>query len=150
MKNTRTAIFALMRALNQINSHYDESAKQYDIKEPELWLMYGLSEGEPFSQKQFCEEWMVSRTTLNTIVKDWEKKGYLSLTPIPGKRREMTISLTPAGKEWTQTYLQKLFRMETEAMEATIAQYSESFIEVVQFFEQQLKENLKKEFFDSN
>ena len=61
-------------------------------------ILYALADGVPYSQKQICDEWGIPRTTVNTIIKDWEKKGLVSLSPIPGKRREMNILLTAAGQ----------------------------------------------------
>lgn len=145
-KPERKLIWMLMRAMNHITSCYIESVKKYDMKESELYLMYALADGIPFSQKQIIEEWNIPRTTLNAIVKKWQKSGFVQLTPIPGKRREMTITQTESGKLRTEAYLCKLFRMEENAMKTTLTRYSTEFIEAVQFFEKNLTDNFEKEF----
>lgn len=141
MKRERKAIMSLMRSLERILSCYGDSVKQYDMKQSELLLMYALAEGVPLSQKQLCEEWAVPKTTLNAVIKKWQCAGYVELVPVPGKRREMTILLTEAGQQRTEACLNQLFRMEENAMQATLSRYSSEFIEAVRFFEQELEKN---------
>lgn len=146
MSKEREAILALMRALNRINCVYFESGKHFEIGDIELWIMYALSEGVPLSQKQIHDEWRIPRTTINAVVKKWEEKGWVTLTPIPGKRREMTVSFTKTGKRRSDALLRKLFRMEENAMAAALSRYSARFIEGVRFFEQKLREEYEKGF----
>jgi len=145
MDRNRKYVFMLMRALNRINGAYDEFVKQYDVKEPELWLTYALAEGKPLSQKQMCDEWGIPRTTINAIVKKWENEGLVILSPVPGKRREMTIRLTEQGEKRADNFLSKLFRIERRAMRATLKQYPAEFIEAVQFFEENLAKYFEEE-----
>lgn len=56
----------------------------------------------PHSQKQICQEWGLPKTTLNTTLKQAEAKGYLTLVPIAGKRRERQICLTAAGQAYAR------------------------------------------------
>lgn len=146
MNKEREAVLALMRSLNGINCVYAESVRNFKAGETELWIMYALSEGVPLSQKQISDEWKIPRTTINAVIKRWEDEGIVVLAPIPGRRREMTITLTKSGKRRSDILLHKLFRMEENAMAAALDRYSGKFIEGVRFFEQKLREECEKEF----
>ncbi len=88
----------LALALYNIDVVYLTNEKSKQLSDAELCLMYALDDGEPHSQKDISTQWLVPKTTINTITKRWEKEGLLIQTPIPGRRREMQIILTNAGK----------------------------------------------------
>ena len=94
MSETRKDVRKLVIAISNLDKIYTANTPRIGRQSNELWLMYALNDGEPHSQKQICEEWGFPRTTLNTVTKKCEADGYLELTPIPGKRREMLICLT--------------------------------------------------------
>ena len=146
MSKEREAILALMRSLNRINDVYWELVKNFKIGETELWIMYALSEGIPLSQKQISDEWKIPTTTINAVIKKWEEEGFVTLNPIPGKRREMLISLTKSGKRRSDAFLRKLFQVEENAMATALDRYSDKLIEGIQFFERRLKEESEKMF----
>jgi len=144
MKPVRKQIAQLMIALNRINCCYAVCAQTSDLKENELMILYALADGVPYSQKQICDEWGIPRTTINTIIKDWEKKGLVFLSSIPGKRREMNILLTKAGQELANSVLNKVFEMENAAMRETVEEFSPEFIRVLRSYETRLRAHCKR------
>ena len=110
-----------------------------------MWLMYTLNDGEPHSQKQICDEWGFPRTTLNTVTKKCEAKGYLTLTPIPGKRREMLVCLTEKGKDYVDQNLDIIYRAENRALEEILKTHSADFIDVLWEFAKSLKSAFEQE-----
>lgn len=94
MDDMRQLMRTFSIALNNIDKIYCSDVPQIGVKESMLRLLYALDDGEGHSQRELCEKWAFSKTTLNTTIKQAEKDGYLTLVPIPGKRREMTICLT--------------------------------------------------------
>ena len=115
----------LTTALFKIDEVYFANAQKNATKESELCLMYALDDGGPHSQRQIAEEWLIPKTTLNTIVKQWEREGLLTLSSMPGKRREMRVSLTEAGRACAKR---------------SLARDSDEFVEAVEFFGQALKD----------
>ena len=140
MNNTRQNAKRLILALYNIDEVYYVSEKKKRLSDAELCIMYALDDGQPHSQKEICDEWLVPKTTVNTITKKWEAQGYLTLMPIPGKRREMHIMLTDAGRDYAKEFMSFLYRAEDIAMKKTIEKYSDEFIEVIEFFGASLKE----------
>ena len=90
------------------------------VLEAELFLMYALEDGEPHSQKDIAENWLIPRTTVNTITKRWERAGYLTLVPIRGQKREMQIVLTDSGKQYAKDILADVHFAEDKALKKTL------------------------------
>lgn len=122
-----------------------ESEKKKRLSDAELCIMYALDDGQPHSQKEICEEWLVPKTTVNTITKKWEAQGYLTLAAIPGKRREMQITLTDSGKAYAKEFMAFVYRAEDKALAKTLDKYSDTFIEALEFFGASLKEAFEED-----
>lgn len=134
----------LTLALFNIDEIYFKNEKKKAVKHSELCLMYALDDGKTHSQRQISEEWLIPKTTLNTIVKKWERDGLLTLSVISGKRREMQISLTETGKIYAKQKLNFIYKAEEEAVKRTCEQFSDEFIEAIEFFGTALKEAFEK------
>lgn len=115
----RTLIRRLMIVVNRIDGVYERMAVKLGIKVNMICLLYALDDGSPHSQKQICEDWMLPRTTFNTITKECIEKGYVRLERIPGKRREKNIVLTDFGKSYARKCLDVIYHAEEEAFAAS-------------------------------
>lgn len=123
-------------ALNRIDALYDRLSHKFGYKANMLWLLYSLDDGEAKSQKQICDEWLFRPTTLNTIVKECEAAGYVTLEHIPGTRREMSVKLTESGKAYARTILNPLYTAEEQAL-AEVPD-ADRLIEQLEIFREQL------------
>ena len=135
----------LILALYNIDEAYYLNEGKRKLSDAELCVMYALDDGKPHSQREISQEWLVPKTSVNTIVKRWEKEGLLTLTAIPGKRREMHIMLTDAGREYAKGFMGFIYRAEDKALKRTLEKYSDEFIEVIEFFGASLKEAFDEE-----
>ncbi len=145
MSDIRDTIRQLVIATSNIDKTYSVSTTKAGSPSSELWLMYALDDGLPHSQKQICDEWGFPRTTLNTIIKKCEAAGHLTLSPIPGKRREMQICLTESGRAYAKQLLDVVYRAESRAMEETLKRYSAEFVSALDYFAQCLKSSFEQE-----
>lgn len=139
MSNTREMMRKFTIALNNITEAYCSDTTTAGVKESELWLLYALESESAHSQKQLCEEWGFTKTTLNTTIKQAQAAGHLTLTPIPGKRREMQIHLTESGKAYAAHVLRVIHQAEDQAMHETAKRYSTEFIDALEYFSSCLK-----------
>ena len=111
----RTFFDRLGKLVYKIDGAYEEYGRSCKIGSPNLlWILYALNDGERHSQKQICEDWDIPRSTANTIIKDLENSGYVSLSQIKGERRELLVSLTPSGKQYADGILSDLYRRERQ------------------------------------
>ena len=107
----------LGKAIYKIDNAYDEYAKNNKVTSPNaLWVLYALNDGEVHSQKTICQGWSIPKTTINTIVKEFENEGYVTLSHIEGTRREMSVVLTESGKEYADKLLSPLYEREKEVL----------------------------------
>ena len=100
----------LILALYNIDETYYLNENKKKLSDAELCVIYALDDGQPHSQREISQEWLVPKTSVNTIVKRWEKEGFLTMTPVPGKRREMNILLTNSGREYAKSFMGFLYR----------------------------------------
>lgn len=145
MDQYRATVRRLSLALANLDLAYMLSQKISSVSEAELYMMYVLDDDEPHSQKEIAEQCLIPRTTVNAITKRWVNEGLLTKTPIPGKRREMTISFTEAGREYAKKFLPSLYRAEDKAMAETLERYSDRFIEALEYFSGRLKNAFEEE-----
>ena len=135
----------LTQAFNRIDGAYYYCARRLGVEENTLALLYALDDGRPHSQKQVCEEWLIPKTTINTIVRELVGQGYLLLETEP-QSREKALRLTPAGRAWASRNLEKLYRMEEDAMRQMLSSHSGDFVQSFSDFADCLKHSFDQTF----
>lgn len=129
-------------AMNRFDRAYINNVDLTGAKGGLLVFLYALEDGEPHTQKEISEEWMLPRTTINSIVKKCEKDGFIKLKHVQGTRREMEIQLTEAGRGFADKTLSATHRAEYKAMSETLKEFSPDFIQGYE----KLAENIEKAF----
>ena len=142
MYNYDEAIRRLMTATNKIDGAYYLMARKLGVKENTLALLYALDDGKAHSQKQISDEWLIPKTTINTIVKELSDSGYLNLLS-EKHTREKTIKLTEAGKKYTNKILQIIYKAENQALNETVDKFGTEFVEAFDFFADSLCNEFK-------
>ncbi len=112
----------LGEAVYRVDGAYDVFSKNAGISSSMLWLVSALNDGKKHTQSEICWNWNYPRTTVNTLVKELEKKGYVVLSQVPGTRRELYVELTESGKEFARRVLQPVY----DAEEQLFAKYFET------------------------
>jgi len=120
--NSRKFFYDFGRALYHVDAFYDEFAKQSNVSSALLWVLYALNDGNPHTQIEISNDWELPKTTVNTVIKEIQKDGYVELVPIKGKRREMSIVLTESGKKFADDVLSELYKKEAEVFKKLSAQ----------------------------
>ena len=112
--NSKQFFYNFGKAMYHVDSFYDDYAKQISIPTTLLWVLYALNDGNAHTQIEICKDWELPRTTVNTVVKEIERNGYIDLVPIKGKKREMNIVLTNLGKAYAEDVLSELYEIEAK------------------------------------
>ena len=79
MNPCREEIRSIMLSTNKIDGVYYLLSRRMGLKANTLALLYALDDGKVHSQKQICEEWLIPKTTLNTIVRECVAEGYIKI-----------------------------------------------------------------------
>ena len=145
MDGYRDEIRKIMISVNALEGIYTQAAKKVGVKENTLAFLYALDDGKNHSQKKICQEWMIPKTTLNTIVKECVEAGYVILEP-EGHTKEKEIRLTEEGKNYTRKVLNQIYEVEKRAFESTLREYSAEFPQAISRFSSHLYEEAKKYF----
>ncbi len=127
--------------VNRADGIYYQFARGIGIKENTLALFYALSDDKPHSQKEICDEWLIPRSTINTIVREYAEGGYIRLEKST-RAKEKELLLTEKGKKYANELMNRLFSAEQEAFAKTAGRYGEEFVPAFAFFVDELRERL--------
>lgn len=141
MSDTYSLIRRLMLAGTRMDGAYYYFARKSGIPENLLALLYALDDEKPHSQREICEDWLIPKTTVNTLVRELVAQGHATLLPSHG--REKTIELTPSGRAYAQKALQVVYEAEKAAMERTLAVCSPEFVDAMELFSKHICEEYK-------
>ena len=87
--------YALWRENNDI---YAEWAQARGLSYFELLVILSLAEGEK-TQRQICDQWTLPKQTVHSILRAFQRQGWVTLEPMEADRRNKAVRLTPAGRE---------------------------------------------------
>ena len=144
MEKNREYVRRIMIAVNSIDGMYDMGAKWSGVKSNTLTLLYALDDDKPHTQKSVCQEWLIPKTTINTIIKECKEEGYITLEPMEGRKKELQICLTEEGRSFARKHLNPLYEAENKAIEKTLKECSPQFISQLELFCDNLREELDK------
>ena len=111
--NAKIFFYTFGQALYRLDGVYTGFARESGAGSATLlWILYALNDGREHSQHEICQSWDLPKSTVNTIMKDLVKKGFVTLVPIKGKRREMLALLTDSGKAYAESLLADIYAKE--------------------------------------
>ena len=90
MDEIQQEIRKIMVSINRIDGIYYQWAKRIGLKDNMLALLYALSDGNLHSQKQISEEWLIPKTTINTVIQECIQKDYVVLQQEPHSKERFT------------------------------------------------------------
>mgnify|MGYP001053157106 CR=1 FL=1 len=137
--NANQAILRLTEALNKIDGAYYFCAKHMGVKENTLALLFALDDGKAHSQTQISREWLIPKTTVNTVVKELAGEGYIKLVGTEHSR-EKNIILTDRGRAFADEIMKEIKQAERQALEQTLSCYSPEFIDAIELFASRLRD----------
>ena len=133
MEDSAALARRLILATTRMDGAYYYFARRSGVPENLLALLYALEDGKPHSQKEICEDWLIPKTTINTIVKEQIAAGRITLRAGKGKR-EKIICLTESGHAYAQKALQGICEAERVADERTLEKHDRAFVDALEDF----------------
>lgn len=93
---------------------YEEWSKEQGLSSNGVLLLCSFHEEDgSCTQKMLSEKWCIPKQTVNTILKDFEKKGYVEMVSMPDDKRNKQICLTEEGKLYAADIVTKLHEKES-------------------------------------
>ncbi len=101
------------KQLKEIAGLYKNCSGNLGVSENELWIWYSLiAMQEEYSQQDICNAWSLSKQTVNSIVSNMVKKGYVYLEMVPGSKNRKIICLTEEGRKFGEKVIYSNFALE--------------------------------------
>lgn len=110
--NTRNILNDVNSAISRTRGFYFQAAKRMNINYNELVILYLLHETGCCTQKQIRESYAQPKQTVNNIISDLLKNGYITATVDENDKREKKIELTDSGRKYAGQYIIPLLEIE--------------------------------------
>lgn len=138
MDENYEAVRRIMLATNKIDGVYYLLAREYGINENTLAFLYALVDEKPHSQKEISDEWLIPRTTINSIVKNMLADGYIAFTQ-KQHTKEKAMVLTPKGQDYANELFKGIYQAEEQAIIDTLKEFPPEFVAALETFASRLR-----------
>ncbi len=92
---------------------YEDWAKQQGLSDNIVMVMDSIfNTPENCTPSCICHKWFIPKQTVNSILRDLEKKGYITLLPHPNDKRNKIIQMTKNGEVFIGDIVSKLRKLE--------------------------------------
>lgn len=141
-KTIKEQIDTINQRIKELNSLYHIAAGKSGISDGEvsIWSTLLCSE-EEYSQQDFSDLLHLPKQTVNSIISNLVKKGFVSLEHDPGTRNRKVVRLTKEGRDYGEANVMWIFQAEEKALEQTDSEQVKVCIEMIEKY----ISNLKKE-----
>ncbi len=107
--------YSLMR---ETTLAYENWAKSYGLSFSSVMILYSLYENKDHcTQKMAREKWLLPKQTVNTILKEFEQRDWISMSPLSSDKRNKIIHFTPEGERFADRVISKLRSLEIYVLE---------------------------------
>ena len=97
---------------------YEEWSKTQGLSSNGVLVLYSFCSGDEYcTQKSISQKWCIPKQTVNTILKDFLKKGYVEMVSMPEDKRNKLIHLTDSGKQLANEVIGNLHKKEVYVIE---------------------------------
>lgn len=106
--------------ISKLNKEFDDIyhkiALHYNLSDSTFWVLYTLYDNKyELTQKEICQDWYYSKQTINSAIKDLEKKEYIVLSYKEGSNKSKIVSLTNKGKKVAKESVGRIMEIENSA-----------------------------------
>lgn len=122
-ESIRKQIDIIKQKIKELNSLYHIAARKSGISDSEIsiWSVL-LNAEEEFSQQDLCDLLYLPKQTVNSLISNFIKKGYVNLEHVTGTRNRKMIRLTEEGYLYGKSRVMWIFEAEQKAMEGASLQ----------------------------
>jgi len=132
--------------IKELNSVYHIAAVKSGISDGEVCIWSTLLEPDgEYSQQDLCDLLFLPKQTVNSIVSNLIKKGFVFLEHVPGTRNRKVIRLTEEGRTYGEEKVRWIFLAEQAAMEQTDPQEVRTMLSMLEKYIARLREKIEAE-----
>lgn len=140
--------FTHLKEFNQIYKEmdivYHKYAKNCGLSDMAYWILYSIAENDKyFTQRDFCNEWFFAPQTVNSALKDLEKKNIIFLEAVPENKKNKLIKPTENGEQFIKRYILPLINAECKTFGSMPKEECELMLTSTKKYLSALKDNVK-------
>lgn len=113
MKKYSLADFHML--YTELDDSYAKIQKSYDIPETEFWCLIAIRMGIGSYQNEISKSMKISKQTVNSSLKQLEKKNMIYLESEQNNLRKKKISLSETGVKFAKEYIDPIETLEEKA-----------------------------------
>lgn len=138
-------IDTINQRIKELNSIYHVAAGKSGISDGEvcIWSALLCSE-EEYSQQDLSDLLYLPKQTVNSIISNLVKKGFVFLEHVPGSKNRKVIRLTKEGKDYGKQKVMWIFQAEEKALEQTDSEQVQACIDMIEKYISNLKKEIDK------
>lgn len=123
---------------------YEKWAKQHGINSYVMQVMYIIYATGINKQKDIVGKYGMPKQTVNTVITDLQKKGYIRLTPDENDKRSKIIILTDEGRRYAENIVNPLLNCEKEVLAQMGEERVEMLISTMNQYAELLEQKMRK------
>lgn len=118
-KEEKNKLVIFNQIYKELDTVYHTYAKSVGLSDAAFWILYSVTEEKRlFTQRDFCSDWSFPPQTVNSALKDLEKRGIIVLEPVTGNKKNKWIKLTKDGEELVKKNVFSLRKIENDSLES--------------------------------
>ena len=125
---------AFCNAWQSINIIYEDYARKSGVSYNSLYILNAIQQTENCTQKEICEKTLLPKQTVNNVVANFYKKGYVELVELPENRRVKAIHLTEKGIQYANTLIPHIHHADRLAMESLTVEQQDTLLHLMDIY----------------
>ncbi len=131
MNNYNEYIKKINSVMMKTDYLYSKWAKDHSVSNYVLNIMYMLRTAGINKQKDIADIYGMPKQTVNTVIAELNKKGYIRLIPDEKDKRSKIIELTEEGVKYADSIVEPLLEYENKVLEKMGRKRVEMMIEAL-------------------
>jgi len=142
-ENIERQLKMLSMKVRELVSVYHTVASRSGISDNECLVWYALLyfEGN-LSQQDICDKWSLPKQTVNTIIANLTKNGFVYLQQIPGSRNRKNICLSESGRKYGENIVRRVYEAEHNTFSRLTEQERQTCTRLMEKYIAMLKEEI--------
>lgn len=129
----------------KINSIYSAFAKRKELSYHALFILYAIYHSKGgCTPKEICDKWLIPKQTINSVLRIFDKRGFVCYETCSQDRRNKKITLSAEGLAYTKPLLDSLYSVEKAAFEKMGDETVNNLVQCSQLFYEKMAEGIKE------
>lgn len=130
--------------VNRTDYLYEKWSKQHSVNNYVSTILYMLRAADMTTQKEMAECYGMPKQTVNTVISELHKKGYIQLIPDENDKRSKIIKLTDKGEKYADEIIDPLLACEKKVLAEMGEERVEMLIDTMKQYADLLEKTMRE------